>query len=66
LFEALGVPGKVEYITMPSDLNGKYQNYTCADMKKTQKILGKAAVCTPLKAAVKDYVTQYLLPKKSW
>lgn len=34
VFKALGKEPKIEYIPMPKDLVGKYQNYTCADMSK--------------------------------
>lgn len=34
VFKALGKETKIEYIPMPKDLLGKYQNYTCADMSK--------------------------------
>lgn len=66
LFAALEMPVKIEYIDMPADLIGKYQNYTCADVTKARSVLGNAADCTPLKAAVADYVKQYLLPGKLW
>ena len=34
VFKALHKPVNIEYIPMPEDLLGKYQNYTCADMSK--------------------------------
>jgi ADP-L-glycero-D-manno-heptose 6-epimerase len=34
VFKGLGKEVKIEYIPMPEDLMGKYQNYTCADMSK--------------------------------
>lgn len=39
VFNALGKPVNIEYIPMPEDLLGKYQNYTCADMTKFGKRL---------------------------
>ena len=51
---------------MPNDLIGKYQNYTCADMKKTNTALQEAAKCMSLEDAVVDYVTNYLMPGKTW
>lgn len=66
VFNAVGKPVNIEYINMPADLIGKYQNYTCADMHKTNKVLGKASDCQPLDDAVFDYVTNYLLPQKTW
>lgn len=66
LFEALGIKGHIEYIPMPDDLKGKYQNYTCADMRKTQSALQKISDTMPLEDAVKEYVKDYLLPAKIW
>ncbi len=61
IFNALNMQGRIEYIDMPSDLIGKYQNYTCADMQKTKKVFKKDFSTTSLEVAVKDYVQNYLL-----
>lgn len=66
IFSAVGKPVKIDYIDMPTDLIGKYQNYTCADMRKTKSVIGSAANCMPLKEAVADYVCNYLLPEQVW
>lgn len=66
LFKALDLPVKIEYIDMPQDLHGKYQNYTAADMRKTASILGEAAVCRSLEDSVGDYVRHYLLRGQQW
>lgn len=66
LFEACGQQPQIEYIPMPEDLLGKYQNYTCADMQKTKLALGMEAGTQPLPQAVKEYVCRYLLPAKRW
>lgn len=66
IFKALHLPANIEYIDMPADLLGKYQNYTCAEMQKTERALGSAAVCQPLEDSVVEYVTQYLIPDKRW
>jgi ADP-L-glycero-D-manno-heptose 6-epimerase len=66
VFNALGIPPRIEYIDMPADLKGKYQNYTCADMTRTNAVLGDAAKSMPLDDAVADYVKNYLLPEKTW
>lgn len=66
LFKAINVPVKIEYISMPADLHGKYQNYTCADMTKTRSIIGESAKCLPLEETVIDYVRDYLLVGKTW
>lgn len=66
VFKALGKPPKIEYIDMPADLVGKYQNFTCADMRRTQKALKGLAKCEPLENSVGDYIRNYLLLDKRW
>jgi ADP-L-glycero-D-manno-heptose 6-epimerase len=66
VFKAIDAPVKIEYISMPADLHGKYQNYTCADMAKTKAALGDAAVCQPLETSIIEYVRDYLLTGKIW
>ncbi len=66
VFKAADKPVKIDYIDMPKDLLGKYQNYTRADMSKTAGVLGKDAFCDPLENAVVDYVRNYLLKGKKW
>lgn len=66
VFKALNLPVNIEYIEMPEDLKGKYQNYTCADMTKTKSVLGHQADCMSLEETIVDYVTQYLLKGKTW
>lgn len=66
VFKALDKPEKIEYISMPDDLQGKYQNYTRADMSKTAGLLGKDAICDTLENNVIDYVRNYLVPGKLW
>lgn len=66
VFKALGQPAKIDYIEMPADLIGKYQNYTCADMRKTQAVLGSETRCQPLEETVVEYVRNYLTPGTTW
>ncbi|MBA2726712.1 MAG: ADP-glyceromanno-heptose 6-epimerase [Parachlamydiaceae bacterium] len=66
LFRALGLAPQIQYIEMPADLHGKYQNYTAADMRKTKAVLGKAAECVSLDESVADYVQNHLLIGRSW
>lgn len=66
VFKAIDKPVNIEYIPMPADLQGKYQNFTCADMSKTRKAIGDAADCRPLEEAVIEYVREYLLTGKIW
>lgn len=65
VFKALQVPVNIQYIDMPADLIGKYQNYTCADMRKTEQHLGKIA-CRPFEDSVVEYVRDYLNPGATW
>lgn len=66
VFKAIDKPARIQYIDMPVDLIGKYQNYTCADMDKTRAALGKEADCMPLEASVVEYIRDYLIPSKTW
>ncbi|MBA3722902.1 MAG: ADP-glyceromanno-heptose 6-epimerase [Parachlamydiaceae bacterium] len=67
VFYALGLEPKIEYIDMPADLVKKYQNYSKADMTKTNGVLGESMTkCTSLKEAVKDYVQNYIIPEQQW
>ena len=65
VFESLNLPVNIDYIDMPQELMGQYQNYTCAEMDKYEKLF-PAHQTTPLEDAVFDYVRGYLLPGKSW
>lgn len=66
VFKALDLPVNIQYIDMPSDLIGKYQNYTCADMHKTSHALKKASYCLPLEESVSDYIRNYLMKGATW
>jgi ADP-L-glycero-D-manno-heptose 6-epimerase len=67
LFAALGKPAKIEYIDMPDNLDDQYQNYTCADMTKYNKIHGlDSTKCMSIEDAVKDYVQNYLMKNWTW
>jgi ADP-L-glycero-D-manno-heptose 6-epimerase len=66
IFTALESPIQIDYIDMPSDLSGNYQNYTRAEMSKANAVLGASAHCMPLEAAVHDYVCNHLLLDQLW
>lgn len=66
VFKAIGKPCQIEYIPMPADLLGKYQNYSCADMRKTKKVLKSQVNCMPFEESVIEYVRNYLIPGKTW
>ena len=63
IFEALGLPVDIEFIDLPEVLRGKYQYYTCADIARLRAD-GWASQGHTLSAAVKDYVTRYLVPDR--
>ncbi|MCB1181518.1 MAG: ADP-glyceromanno-heptose 6-epimerase [Chlamydiia bacterium] len=66
VFKALEKPPFIEYVEMPDELAGKYQNYTCALMKKSKEAKGCVLAETSLEDAVFDYVRHYLIPGKRW
>lgn len=59
LFAAMGRPPEIEFIDMPTAIRDKYQYHTQADIGKLRDA-GYSAPVTPLDAAVRDYVTEYL------
>lgn len=61
IFRALDVPEKIEFVEMPQTLRGKYQYSTCA-VEERLRATGYRNAMTPLEDAVKDYVTNYLVP----
>lgn len=67
VFKALDKPARIDYIDMPRELIGQYQNYTCADMEKYRKIKEAVPFCNyTIEAAVNDYVCNYLLKGERW
>ncbi len=60
IFSALELEPSIEYFDMPNDLINKYQNFTQANMKKLTDT-GYKLNTTPIEAAVKDYVQEYLV-----
>ena len=66
MFKAVHKPAKIEFVDMPADLIGKYQNYTCADVTKTKNALKNQFVTTPLEDAVADYIQNYLSKGAIW
>jgi ADP-L-glycero-D-manno-heptose 6-epimerase len=63
LFDAFCQKAVIDYIEMPKELAGQYQNYTCANMSKFEKIFGLKT--TPIELAVKDYAL-YLANEGRW
>lgn len=62
VFQAMGLEERIEYIPLPADLQGKYQNKTVADISKLRDILGEEVTFWTLERAVQDYVQNYILP----
>lgn len=65
LFAALGKKAQIQYIEMPKELHGQYQNYTCADMNKTLAVFDRFQM-TPVTHAVREYVQDYLFQSARW
>ena len=55
VYAALGLPPAIEYVAMPADLRGKYQNFTEARMDRLRDA-GFDRQPTPLEAGVARYV----------
>jgi len=67
VFNALDKPAQIEYIDMPGDLVGQYQNYTRAEMGKYTQMTGVSTPCAfTIEEAVKDYVRNYLIKDERW
>ncbi len=70
VFKGLDKKEKIEYVPMPDDLLGKYQNYTCADMNKFQNAAKEKQLTFKadytFDTAIEDYVKNYLLKGKRW
>ena len=53
----------IEYIAMPTDLSNQYQNFTQADISKLRS-QGYSKNFYSLEEGIKEYIQQYVLPKK--
>lgn len=63
IFTAMDREPQIEFIDMPEYLRPKYQYFTQADIARLRES-GYAQEVTPLKAAVSDYVRNYLMPDR--
>ena len=63
IFDALDMPKNVEFIDMPENLRDRYQYHTKADLTRIRDV-GYSAETTSLNDAVRDYVRNYLIPRK--
>jgi ADP-L-glycero-D-manno-heptose 6-epimerase len=59
VFGEMGVEPNIEFVDLPENLRGKYQYYTCADMRKI-RAAGFAAASTTLEDGLRRYVREYL------
>ena len=62
-FYALGKEPNIDFVDTPADIRDKYQYFTEADMSKLINA-GYNKAFTSLEEGIKDYVQNYLLPKK--
>jgi ADP-L-glycero-D-manno-heptose 6-epimerase len=63
IFRAMNVPERIEFVEMPQTLRNKYQYSTCAAIDRL-RASGYEAPITPIDAAVREYVLEYLLPDR--
>lgn len=61
IFDALGLPVQIDFVPLPDALRGKYQYFTCADTSRLDAT-GWTASDRNLGEAVRDYVSNYLVP----
>ena len=64
VYRALGKEPDIRYIEMPSQLQGKYQYYTCAQMDNL-RAAGYQEPMLSLEEGVRRYVQDYLLPQSA-
>jgi len=65
IFHALNKHEHIEYIDIPEEISGAYQNFTLADMTKF-KTATKYTYKFTLETAVSDYVLNHLVPHKGF
>lgn len=67
VFKGLDTPVEIDYIDMPDDLRGQYQNYTCAAMDKYIQKMNTPVPCRfTVDHAVVEYVQDYLMKDERW
>jgi ADP-L-glycero-D-manno-heptose 6-epimerase len=60
VFDALGLPRKINYIDMPVQIRDRYQYFTEASLVQLRQA-GYSKPFTPMEQAVSDYVSSYLV-----
>ena len=63
IFGAMDMPRKVEFVEMPESIRDKYQYHTLADLTRLREV-GYTAETMQFDDAVRDYVRNYLIPRK--
>jgi len=59
VFQAMGRETRIDYVDMPEELRGGYQNFTQADMAWLERLECPVRLCG-LEDGVRDYVCRYL------
>ncbi|MFP4416707.1 MAG: ADP-glyceromanno-heptose 6-epimerase [Chitinispirillaceae bacterium] len=59
MFASANKTPEIRYVPMPEHLKGKYQYYTCAEMRKIREA-GCTHRCMSLEDAIDDYIRNYL------
>jgi ADP-L-glycero-D-manno-heptose 6-epimerase len=65
VFKNVDKPLTINYVPTPEDIRDKYQYFTEADMSSVEKA-GYDVPFMSLEDGIKDYVQNYLLPKKQF
>jgi ADP-L-glycero-D-manno-heptose 6-epimerase len=60
VFDALGLPHKIDYVPMPVQIRDRYQYFTQASLVRLRQA-GYCQPFTPLEQAVSHYVSSYLM-----
>ncbi len=63
IFKTLKKEVNIEFIDMPEEIKNQYQYFTCAEMKKLEKLKYREATYS-IQEAVKEYVLDFLLKNK--
>ena len=66
VFSALGLPKEIQYIPMPVDLIGRYQDFTQAATGRLEAALKRKPCRYSLEEAVSEYVQGHLLQERRW
>ena len=61
VFDALGTPPRIEYVDTPPAIRSQYQYFTRADIRRLRAV-GYTAPLRDFGGAVREYVTEYLVP----